>query len=456
MKGVEHLHKFALTALLGAVISAQVSGLGDADKAMMDHSHRPPANATEELCVRMAKFTSDGGPRRVWAMGANNDASIWYSSAAMPQLGAVEIARLFPTKTLDTRRWASTLLDKWLQPGQPAVAGLAGARWSHWCDRNGVPPTLFVALRRGTALDRKVILAFANQTLEYPSRGKVDGASVLPNGAVARSSGGSWRVPLPRENLTVITWPDDCFMCTAMLSHAAPAVRAELGTALLDEAARRLLAVIESGQRDHTDGLLWHGFDAASGAHSCCKWGDGNGWYFMAAADALRGPSLDAAIQERRHPGSNIPPLAEVLCPMRLFAGFQLTNHTGSQYYGRLHSVFRAFASSWLNVQRPSGMWSQLLDDHNTFESSSATGFGLYSLATGMRIGVLRGTDTSAAIQRGWNALLSYIQPDGSVTGLSNGFGILDSKTAYLRRTNSSLLWGYGAVLRACAAVSSL
>jgi hypothetical protein len=286
MKGADHL---ALAALLGAVTSVVV-GLGDADVVTMEQAHRP-ANTTEELCVRMAKFTSDGGPKRVWSMGDSNDASVWYSSAAMAQLGAVEIARLFPTTSGDTRRWASTLLDKWLQPGQPAAAGLAGGRWSHWCDQNGVPPTLFVALRRGTDLDRKVILAFANQTLEYPSLGRLEGATVLPNGAIARSSSGGWRVPLPRGNQTVITWPDDCFMCTAMLSHAAPAVGPELGPALLDEAARRLLAVMDSAQQDRADGLLWHGFDAASGAHSCCKWGDGNGWYFMAAADALQGPS---------------------------------------------------------------------------------------------------------------------------------------------------------------------
>lgn len=151
-----------------------------------------------------------------------------------------------------------------------------------------------------------------------------------------------------------------------------------------------------------------------------------------------------------------LSPVPNAVLALRLSAGFQLTNHTGSQYYSRLRSVFRLLASSWLNVQRPSGMWSQLLDEHDTFECSSATGFGLYSLATGMRIGVLGGAETSIAIKRGWQALASHIQPDGSVTGLSTGFGILSNKAAYLRRTNSSLLWGYGAVLRACAAVSLL
>ena len=298
MKVADHLTWFA--ALLG-VVTTSAARLGDGD---VEQAHDRPADMTEELCVRMAKFTSDGGPQRIWSMGRSNDASAWYSSAAMPQLGAVEIARIFPTTAGDAKRWVSTLLDKWLQPGQPAAAGLAGGDWSHWCDQNGVPPTLFVALRRAADLDQKVILAFANQTLEYPSRGRVEGAIVLPDGAVARSSSGGWRVPLPRDNHTVITWPDDCFMCTAMLSHAAPAVGPKLGPALLDEAARRLLAVIESAQRDRTDGLLWHGFDAASGAHSCCKWGDGNGWYFMAAADALQGPlpyGRGRAVHERRH-----------------------------------------------------------------------------------------------------------------------------------------------------------
>jgi rhamnogalacturonyl hydrolase YesR len=33
---------------------------------------------------------------------------------------------------------------------------------------------------------------------------------------------------------------------------------------------------------------VWHGFDADTQTHSCCKWGDGNGWLFMGMADAVR------------------------------------------------------------------------------------------------------------------------------------------------------------------------
>eukprot|EP01046_Picozoa_sp_COSAG06_P101387 COSAG06_NODE_47529_length_338_cov_1.284519_1_plen_101_part_10 len=61
-------------------------------------------------------------------------------------------------------------------------------------------------------------------------------------------------------------------------------------------------------------------------------------------------------------------------------------------------------------------MWTVLLDEPDTFECSSATGFVLYSLATGVQIGALGGDEMESAISRGWQALASsFVQPDGSV-----------------------------------------
>lgn len=67
----------------------------------------------------------------------------------------------------------AALLDEWLKPGKPAGEGITNAPWQHWCDMNGVPPTLFVAMGRGTERDRQAILAFANQTRVFPALGKV-------------------------------------------------------------------------------------------------------------------------------------------------------------------------------------------------------------------------------------------------------------------------------------------
>jgi rhamnogalacturonyl hydrolase YesR len=54
-----------------------------------------------------------------------------------------------------------------------------------------------------------------------------------------------------------------------------------------DEAARRLLAIYNSGQKDVHNALVWHGFDDAGNSPSCCQWGDENGWLLMGMADAL-------------------------------------------------------------------------------------------------------------------------------------------------------------------------
>lgn len=310
------------------------------------------------------------------------------------------------------RGWIAGLLRSWEPEAQ---AGLAGAPWPHWCDQNGVPPAVHVAAARGSTEDDAVAAAYANQSLWWPRLGKVEGAAELPGGAVARSTGGGWRPLLPAANRSVITWPDDTFMCTAALSHVGPVLGGAAGLEMLEEAAQRLISVFRSGQRDPVDGLLWRGFDTASGAHSCCKWGDGNGWMIMAMADARKGRLALNATTPR---------------------SFVLTNS------------FRALAEAWLAAQRPSGLWAQLMDDHSTYECSSVTGLGLYALATGARLGILQGSNFTTAVAPGWQGLAAKVQPDGSVVGLSQGFGILANRADYLARANSSLLWGYGATSR--------
>lgn len=362
---------------------------------------------TEELCGRMSAGL------REW--GAGLRVREWNSGfVGMAGLGMIEAATTFPSLRAAAEPWISDLLDGFLKPGQPAAKGIAGAPWSDGCcDRNGVPPTMYVAAKqwRSNPDDIKVIKAFANQTFHYPR--------LLPAGEPARSTAGGWKVPaLPRDNATQIVWIDDSFMCTVMLSHSA----ATLGRPeFVDEVARRLLAVYNSKQRDAQNGLLRHGFDDATGTASCCQWGDGNGWLLMAMTDAL--------------------------------VGYTETNHTSSLRFKPLLAAFQALCAAWLKVQqKESGMWRQLLNDDTTYLSSSATGGVLYSLAVGMQHGWLTSAIFSAGFDAGWAALAAKTQPNGFVTDLSPGFGINNDRAQYVARTNGSLLWGFGAVLRACAA----
>ena len=415
------------------------------------------ANATvKNATERMVKFVLANGAKSYPAGNVNT----WYSSSAMPQLGALEAARTFPDLAGVVNPWVGGLLDAWLEDGQPAARGLACAHWGHWCDENGVPPAVYAAAARHNDThprDLEVVRAFAEQALKFPHTNAVDGLASLPSGAVARSTAGRWRVPpLPHSNATQITWPDDCFMCTAALTHAAPVLKAQ---GLLDEAARRLLAVLRSGQRDAMDGLLWHGYDTLTGEHSCCKWGDGNGWVLMALADTIKGYTALHSTDPHRgglenstapRPGelnnSTVPRWPGHLEDTTLYADMELEME--------IVAAFQALASAWLGAQDPAtGLWHQLLDDTTTYLSSSATGFALYALATGVKAGVLARASTWPLIAKGWASLAGRVTPSGFVTHLSNGYGINANRAEYLVQSNASILWGFGAVLRAAAII---
>jgi hypothetical protein len=188
---------------------------------------------TGELCGRMAGaargMNRSTDPHAPYA----EDIRAWGSWSAMAVLGSIEAAQAFPSLRPAVLPWAGELLDSFLVPGGAASEGIRGASWKYECDWNGVPPTLFVALGRGRPQDRAAIVAFANQTLTYAALGKMQNVGVLPDGALARSQSGHWSVPpLPKGNATQITWPDDTFMCTAMLTHAAHVLPVEMGRAM--------------------------------------------------------------------------------------------------------------------------------------------------------------------------------------------------------------------------------
>ena len=82
----------------------------------------------------------------------------------------------------------------------------------------------------------------------------------------------------------------------------------------------------------------------------------------------------------------------------------------------------------------------------------------MYGLTQGIAAGVLTTAEFGGAVRLGWQALAAQVQPDGSVTNLSPGVGILPSRHLYLKHWGRNVFspqWGYGAVLRACAAVGA-
>ena len=91
-----------------------------------------------------------------------------------------------------------------------------------------------------------------------------------------------------------------------------------------------------------------HGFDAATGAQSCCAWGRANGWQMMGHVDALAALPAD-------HPRFN-DSLA----------------------------VFQRHAGAMASLQNKSdGRWHQVLDAPTTYLETSVTAMTLYGMAIG-------------------------------------------------------------------------
>jgi hypothetical protein len=144
------------------------------------------ASTVEAVCSRLAAGvrTANASDGRSWC-GHPIVTTCWDSASAMPLLGLLEVANVFPALRAANLQWSSAVLDGFLEPGQPAANGIKGAAWDHHhpaCDVHGVPPTSFVAANRTDPRDELAVAAFAVQIHARPTR--------LPGGAVARGGRG--------------------------------------------------------------------------------------------------------------------------------------------------------------------------------------------------------------------------------------------------------------------------
>ena len=102
---------------------------------------------------------------------------------------------------------------------------------------------------------------------------------------------------------------------------------------------------------------------------------------------------------------------------------------------GQIRASFLAHARALKRAQAVDGRWHQLLNDTSTFLETSVTSMTLYALAAGVLNGWLEKAEFDGVIQQAWAGLSSTIQPDGTVTGICNGFGACTCGVAASCRT---------------------
>lgn len=179
-----------------------------------------------------------------------------------------------------------------------------------------------------------------------------------------------------------------------------------------DEAVSQLRMHLEI-LRDPATGFFIHCEENLSGHRSQGAWARGNGWIAMTCGELLGLLPHDSI---ERHA------VAEILVEL---------------------------VTALLPYQTGSGLWRTIITDPDAYEETSASAMFLFGMLRGRRHGVLPST-FDAAIERGLDGLLQWIDDDGRFLGTSDGTwpGTVEY---YKELGRGEWWWGTGAVLLALA-----
>ncbi len=213
----------------------------------------------------------------------------------------------------------------------------------------------------------------------------------------------------PREDgLSTYTrmWVDDMYMVGSLQIQAYKATN---DPKYADRAVTQVLAYCQELQ--HPNGLFSHTLDAP------IHWGRGNGWAAASMAEILQVLPAD-------HPRRD-----------------------------ELLAAYRKMMAQLIEVQDPTGMWHQVLDEPQSFMESSCSGMFIFAMATGVREGWLPAEKYMEPVQRGWSALAGYVD-HGRVSHVCIGTNAKNDKQHYMKRpTIKGDAHGQAAVLWAATAM---
>ncbi|MFT3753192.1 MAG: glycoside hydrolase family 88 protein [Paludibacter sp.] len=159
--------------------------------------------------------------------------------------------------------------------------------------------------------------------------------------------------------------------------------------------------------------IYYHCYHTDTKEHGVAHWSRANGWLFMATADLLS-----------RMPKNH--PLRE-----KVIKNFQQQASGVARYQGK------------------NGLWHQLLDKEDSYEEITGTAMFVFGIARGVKEKWLH-PDFMYVAQQGLKGMMSKISPEGDVTAICVGTGIMPSlQYYYTRPTQENDPMGEGPVLRA-------
>jgi len=187
-------------------------------------------------------------------------------------------------------------------------------------------------------------------------------------------------------------WIDDLYMsCPFLIRRAAQ----QKQPALLDDAARQVKGFAKRQQ--DADGLWYHAAWVDENRRSLYKWGRANGWAMVTTVEVL------SAMPE---------------------------NHPDRQ---ALIDILKKHVAGVKKLQKPSGLWPQVLDHPELWDETSCSAMFAYSIARGVRRGWLPKEDLAVA-RRAFAGVMKNVTPDGQVLEVSEGTGIGETLEFYRDR----------------------
>ena len=398
----------------------------------------PIACWAHALCAAAPPAPSDVAKRAIGALVSQPDPPGGVSSLHhLPDYGvAIAYSAMYDAMAaFPGQEWGAFLgarLDAFAaDPASPAFAVLHNATvpWGYSVgDTTGLFPIAFLsrALHENNSDPASVDWALSLRVAEryvlgWPLR--------LPDATISRHAG--WGKE-PDGNASFL-WQDDQFMGLALLSRLsrAAAVPAAARARYRDFVAAQH-ALFAAHCQDAATGLYKHGFNAATGDHSCCFWGRANGWVMMAHAEV----ALALAAAEPPHAA-----LPAVL------------------------AVWRRHAAALAALQPPAGggggadaRFHQVLDDASTFHETSVTAMACYSLATGVLGGFLERAAFDGVLRAAWAGVAAAVDAaTGQVAGICEGTGIGENVAFYEARRTEWIASspGLGSVFRCAVAMEA-
>ncbi len=259
-------------------------------------------------------------------------------------------------------------------------------------DDNGPMGASLIELQK--RFPNKAFLDYINETANHINTSEPR----LSDGTIARI----W----PHENTI---WADDAFMAISFLSRMGQLTGDDK---YFTDAANQVLNYTKY-LWDPEKQLYYHCYHTDDNEHGVAHWSRANGWVFMAQADLLK-------YMPKNHP------LRDAV----------LKN-------------FQQQASGVARYQGKNGLWHQILDKEDSYEEITGTAMFVFGLARGVKEGWLH-PDFIYVAEQGLKGMMTKITPNGDVTAICVGTGIMPSlQYYYTRPTQENDPMGEGPVLRA-------